>query len=538
MSSNGPAVTGPEPTGQNESQSARTIATVDDHDHLPNGVVEHETGLPLPRTRADPTEHIIQLSSIDHCMPRAYIRVCLAYRLTSPDSADCALNGLGQFLHRAVNAAPFLAGYVDPAQNHDGSIGRVLVRFTEGDVRDFPVIQYKKFTAEEMPWTYDQLDQRCLPPSIIRPDTVSALPEDTGDGRAPVFRVQANLLEGGMIISVYLHHCVSDGTGLGFLLSGGLGKTTLNGKAVEDRQVQTASLDGVENGLSIADLDLAGVAAAETNNRRQLCSSLGFDSSRELGYKWRLQAEADSRSAKQAGRGCVFSFTRTKLAALKSLIMVSLGPIIDNVELFLSDHDILQTLLWHCCIMARESSLCREENITTSHLLIPVNVRNRMQPPLPATYFGSAVDSASVELPVSHLTTGWPTALATTALAIRQAVNAVQDKYVRTAIALSNTPNIDVRDLLASNMNRATGADMYITSWLNLPLYDKGDLGMGLGMPDWVRKPWSRDPGACIILPQDPRKDCLEVVVQLTEPDMERLLHNKIFMEYVNRMTE
>lgn len=537
MSSNRPAMTAPYLNGQNETHSAPTTATVDDHHHLQNGVVEPAISLQLPGTRTDLTEHVIQLSSIDHCMPRAYIRVCLAYRLTLSDSADSALKGLGQFLHRAVHAAPFLAGYVDPACDSDGSIGRVLVRFTEANVRDFPVIQYKTFTLEEMPWTYDQLDQCCLPPSIIRPETVSALPEDTGAGRAPVFRVQANLLEGGMIVSVYLHHCVSDGTGLGFLLSGYLGQTTLSGKAVAS-QAHTPPQHGLGNGLSDAELDLAGVAAAETESRRQLCSSLGSDRNRKLGYKWRPQAKADSRSTKQAGRGCVFLFTRTKLAALKSLITLALGPIIDNVEHFLSDHDILQTLLWHCCIMARASSLLPEDNITTSHLLIPVNIRNRMQPPLPATYFGSAVDSASVELPVSHLTTGWPTALAATALAIRHAVNAVQDKYVRMAIALSNTPNIDVRDLQASNMNRATGADMYITSWLNLPLYDKGDLGMGLGMPDWVRKPWSRDPGACIILPQDPRKDCVEVVVQLTEADMARLLRNKIFMEYVNRVIE
>ena len=105
-------------------------------------------------------------------------------------------------------------------------------------------------------------------------------------------------------------------------------------------------------------------------------------------------------------------------------------------------------------------------------------------------------------------------------------------------IKLSNTPNVDVRDLLAANMNRTTGADMYITSWLDLPLYKNGDLRMGLGMPDWVRKPWSRDPGACIILPQDPRRDVLEVVVQMTAEDMGRLLQDQAFMAFVDRSIE
>ena len=176
--------------------------------------------------------------------------------------------------------------------------------------------------------------------------------------------------------------------------------------------------------------------------------------------------------------------------------------------------------------------------VNSSTLLIPVNIRGRMIPPLPSSYFGSAVDFASVRQTIAHLSTSTPSSYAMTALAIRHAVAAVQDPYVRATINLSNTPYIDVRDLLAANINRATGADMYITSWHGLPLYEKGDLGMGLGMPDWVRKPWSRDPGACIILPQDPRKDVLEVVVQMVAADMERLLRDEVFMEFVERTIE
>jgi hypothetical protein len=176
--------------------------------------------------------------------------------------------------------------------------------------------------------------------------------------------------------------------------------------------------------------------------------------------------------------------------------------------------------------------------VNSSTLLIPVNIRGRMIPPLPSSYFGSAVDFASVRQTIAHLSTSTPSSYVMTALAIRRSVTAVQDPYVRATINLSNTPYIDVRDLLAANINRATGADMYITSWHALELYGKGDLGMGLGMPDWVRKPWSRDPGACIILPQDPRKKVLEVVVQMAAADMERLLRDDVFMEFVERTIE
>jgi len=143
-----------------------------------------------------------------------------------------------------------------------------------------------------------------------------------------------------------------------------------------------------------------------------------------------------------------------------------------------------------------------------------------------------------VTLPIRQLTDSKPSSIALTALAIRQAVKAVNDSYVRAAIAISETPGVDVRDLQASNMDRIFGADMYITSWMKLPLYEKGDLGMGLGMPDWVRKPWSKDPGSCIILPQDPRRTTLEVVVQLTVNDLKRLLQDQDFMSFVDDVIE
>jgi hypothetical protein len=63
-------------------------------------------------------------------------------------------------------------------------------------------------------------------------------------------------------------------------------------------------------------------------------------------------------------------------------------------------------------------------------------------------------------------------------------------------------------------------------------------LDIGLGPPDWVRKPWSKDPGSCIIMPKDLRKHVVEVVVQMTENDMARLLMNQKLMSMVSRVIE
>jgi Transferase family len=184
----------------------------------------------------------------------------------------------------------------------------------------------------------------------------------------------------------------------------------------------------------------------------------------------------------------------------------------------------------------------RDPAITKSKLLIPVNIRKKLKEPISESYLGAAVDFATAELSISALSASGadnPSALAETALVIRRAIENVDEAYIRQAIALSlvKDPNIDVRDLMASNMNRTEGADMYITSWERLGLYD-ATLGMGLGRPDWVRKPWSKDPGSCVIMPSDDRKPYMEVLVQMTESDMERLLADEVFISYVIRTSD
>ncbi len=191
-------------------------------------------------------------------------------------------------------------------------------------------------------------------------------------------------------------------------------------------------------------------------------------------------------------------------------------------------------------------TIARKPSITdssrTSKLFIPVNIRHKIKIPHPDSYFGAAVDFACAELLVSHVSeypSDHPAKLAETAVAIRQAIEKVDEQYIRQLIALANRPDpdIDVRDVMASNMNRTLGADMYITSWERLELYD-ATLELGLGKPDWIRKPWSKDPGSCVVLPKDDRKSFIEVLIQMTEDDMARLLKDEVFMSYVVRTVD
>lgn len=470
--------------------------------------------------------HVIPLSSIEHCMPRAYIRVCLAYRLPEPSVLPLALDKLRNFVRKLVDAKPYLSGYLVPAPDRSRRPGRVEVRFTDEEFLSFPCLQERRYSHDEMPFTYDQLDQAALPPSLIRPDLVSALPEGADENRAPVLRVQANIVRGGLIVSFYLHHCISDGTGLGLLISG----SVLNDEFTFIRHINS---DG--HPIPSLTVRLDTFAKYKTIIREALAwSDPNQISTRHIAHKFYTRVSGVSSPTQAPGRGVIFTLPCPTLQSLKE----SLQPRCPSEQL--TTHDTVQALLWHSMTRARIPSLQPIYGIRHSTLLIPINIRSRLKESgLPPNYFGSAVDFASVKLDLSHLSRHDEDALAVTATQIRKSIAAVDDVYVRASIALANSkdPTIDVRDLLASNMNRITGADMYITSWWKQPLYTS-DLEMGLGRPDWVRKPWSKDPGSCIILPCDDRKDVMEILVQMTEADMARLLGDEEFCRNVTRIIE
>ncbi|KIW46999.1 uncharacterized protein PV06_02615 [Exophiala oligosperma] len=474
---------------------------------------------------AESSDHVIHLSSIEHCMPRSYIRICLAYKVPDDDMLPLALSRLNGYIRKLVDAKPYLSGYVVSVQEPNKQVGAVEIHFSDRDFLEFPTVNIRHLSHDEVPYTYEEMEAKALPPSTIKPELVSALSESADEERAPVFRVQANVVRGGLIVSVYLHHCISDGTGIGQLISGSvLNDDFTFHRYLDSKGHETPSLSRRLNAFahhkSIVRQELSYSSANQINDRRLKCKVV----------KQRSEIKG---GAKVQGRGCVVSLPLLGLQELRESLQAVSGSD------FFSQNDALQALLWHSMTRARIPSLATDSKVQESSLLIPVNIRNKLKKPLPDSYFGAAIDFASAKMPLSHLEGSSAAALAESAVTIRNAINDVNESYIRQAIALARyvDPKIDVRDLQASNMDRANGADMYVTSWEKLSCYE-ATFEMGLGPPDWVRKPWSKDPGSCIVLPRDERKDYLEVVIQMTQEDMARLLEDQEFMKYISRVLD
>ncbi len=521
------------------------------------------------------TEHTVILSLLDQGMPRHYTRFCLAFRLGETPASE-PISRLEAFFRRTFQAKPWLAGYACPAQGGSVPMGRLEIRFSQRDIENFQV-KVQELTEDKLSLTYDELCELGMPPSKIPRDLVSSCPDRRPDTEpAPILDVTVNIIRGGLLVALFLHHGVTDGASMGTIISGQLYRETSNIPL-------------------LTPTDLAAKAHAEAETRLPL-SSIPPDQpiGTHLEYKRALRALGQTpisslpAPAPSEVTSHIFVFSDHTLANLKFSLntLVQSSP---NSEIpWITTHDALQSLLWQHLTNARLPSLTSTAATTplptTSTLLIPVNIRKRINPPLPPTYLGGAVALAPATLPLTSLlppTTTHklhPEAVAkvvdrayllSTAIAIHTAIARVNDTYVREVLALTSTQD-SVKNMVDLNVDTARGLDLCITSWAVLPIFDdqgaeaeggvegaggvrvgvgqkggiKSDLGMGLGLADFVRKPWSTDAGGCIILPRDRRrardggKGGLEVLVQLKTGDMERLMRDAEFMECVERVID
>jgi hypothetical protein len=289
----------------------------------------HVNGVSTPHEPSPSQTHTVHLSAVERCMPRAYIRVCLAYRL--PEAIDRAeiASRLDSYARKLVDAKPYLAGYVVPAPDSEHRRGISEIRFTDDDFLDFPNVEIKDLAKEGGLDSYEELNERRLPPSSIPPKLVSALPEGTDDELAPAFRMQANFVRGGLIVSVYLHHCIADGTGLNHLLTGAV---------FTDEYVFRRNIEANGQPTPTLNARLAAFAKRKTFVRQKLSwSDHNQISDREILYKRFDDIAKSEKVPRVEGRGCVFAFDREKLKRLLSLLMTQVAG------QFLSATDALRT---------------------------------------------------------------------------------------------------------------------------------------------------------------------------------------------------
>lgn len=318
---------------------------------------------------------------------------------------------------------------------------------------------------------------------------------------------QANFIEGGLLLTVGIHHSACDGIGL-------------------DHILETWAL----NTTTIGNSDSFSKYDPVSNNRTPLDKSLpGFDIADFPEY---VLMPTPPTSASQMApptyqlppmTSKIFYFSPEHLADLKAAAKAY------------STNDAICAFLWHHMTIARNPHSTTGPNANsgetqkTSAVLFAVNIRGRTSPPLPPTYLGNALlGGITQRLSISVLTNP-QTGLWDATTALRAALKSTHNpsRVPLTIGLLSSRPNAQDFKFAA---NAFLGPDVTMTSWAGLGVRDR-EWGV-LGRPEGFRVPYEGADGTVSVFPALGNGG-LEVLVGLESEAMERMVGNSEFQRIV-----
>lgn len=168
--------------------------------------------------------------------------------------------------------------------------------------------------------------------------------------------------------------------------------------------------------------------------------------------------------------------------------------------------------LWKCITQAR--GLGDEEGETRA--LVAVNVRKRLNPPLPEGYFGNAMCHTCPQAKMKDVANK---RLSFAANQVHEAIKKVNSDYVRSALDFIELQQKNPVQIARTNKT-VLSPNLSVTSWATLPLYN---LDFGWGTPMFAGNPFIPFEGLVIFAPSHKKDGSIDVVLGLFAPDMEKL---------------
>jgi hypothetical protein len=324
----------------------------------------------------------------------------------------------------------------------------------------------------------------------------------------PVMAAQANFIEGGLLLTIGVHHSASDASAVDAILDIWARNTTA---ACNSTELNFSHFEPQINDRSPLMFGTAGAKMVDFPEyflQPAVPTALVKENPHQIPH-------APSKLPPLTSR--IFYFSPSALAALKVEAAAY------------STNDALTAFLWRHMTLARnlvsQSTLPVDVVGEDSALLYAANIRKRTSPPLPQNYLGNAFIAVKTDL-LSVSTLMSPDGLKIATSTIRKSLHRLTNQPNHISLTIGLMDQYDTTELKYA-YNGFLGPDVMATSWTNIGIYNSvwGDLGK----VESFRVPGEGSDGTLAVFPRL-KNGGLEVRVALEAKAMGRLIANRDFV--------
>jgi trichothecene 3-O-acetyltransferase len=433
-----------------------------------------------------------------------YTLLTLGFALENESQQAPVIKTLERAANQIIKAYPWLAGQVVNEGAGEGNSGLykiVTYELHEGSSRFVRVKDCRDLCPSYSELVKARAPTSMLDGSILSPEYgfVNDYPREVVK---PVCIMQANLINGGILLTICTFHCVMDANGNDQLIR--QFASLCRGEQLSEEYIRMGNADQdtivppLKPGQEPANMDMIRAPS-------------------------RLGAEEVAWPPPPSGETWrTYRCPRASIAALKAEAAKLCSP--DSDIKYISSNDAVSTFLWTRLAAARSAWLPKESKTS---LIRAVNGRKKLDTPVHEGYMGHLVLCVFTTVPVEDAVKD---PLSVIAIKVRRSLGDVDDHAVRSFFHLLQQEKDKTTINYGAKMNSA--ADVVVTSWVAQKLYGTsfGDI---LGKPDFVRRPKLPDAPSLWYLMPLTREGDIDAIASIPNQEFEALQADPKWREFV-----
>ncbi|KAF2139480.1 uncharacterized protein K452DRAFT_232154 [Aplosporella prunicola CBS 121167] len=437
----------------------------------------------------------------EHIGPKGWIRYLYLFEL--PENYDAAR--VEQLLRDAFIAAKKRTPLLGCEAVPDLKTGLLTLREYGDEINDFKA---KDLRAPGLFPSFAELQAKNFPVSALEADDVcyrsSEWPE-AGD-RLPVTLMQANFINGGLILNWCIFHAYSDGT------------TAYKFTEILAEDVRRLQGIKITNPCEIPYEDRAKIMRSSGRKPGK-----PEDHPEYVALPFVPEGPPPKLLERNTIKGQVFYFSPESMAALKK------DSTDENSGEWISTNDAVAGLVWRTVMNAQMPVESLNGEAQQALFTVATDTRRRAHAPMHKQTIGNFVGFADARMDLKRLLT--EATLAETAREVRRSITRSDKDYLDSLTALiENTENI--YGLAPTVFLDMPGPNILYTTWRNFTLYD---LQWGSALGNQMRSMRLPQAGMCngaqIVFPEH-KDGGLEMYVGVEKQNFERLCQDPLWRKY------